>query len=46
MHYYTDYNELEALRVENIKLKQEINILTDEIIKLKHKNKKSDGGNS
>ncbi len=34
-YYWCDHEELEALRVENAQLKNEINKLTDEIINLK-----------
>lgn len=34
-YYYTDKEELDALRVENVKLKQELNKAIDEIADLK-----------
>lgn len=34
-YYYTDKEELDALRVENVKLKQELNKAIDEIVDLK-----------
>lgn len=40
-YYYTDYEELEALKVENIRLKNELNKLTDELIELKKKGAKN-----
>lgn len=36
-YYYTDKEELDALRVENVKLKQELNKAIDEIADLKAK---------
>lgn len=36
-YYYTDKEELDALRVENVKLKQELNKAIDEIVDLKAK---------
>lgn len=36
-YYFTDLEELEALRVERVQLKQEIDKLTDEIADLKSK---------
>lgn len=36
-YYYTDKEELDALRVENVKLKQELNKAIDEIAGLKAK---------
>lgn len=45
-YYYTDKEELDALRVENVKLKQELNKTIDEIADLKAKlakNQKSGG---
>lgn len=36
-YYYTDKEELDALRVENVKLKQELNKAIDEIAELKDK---------
>lgn len=36
-YYYTDKEELDALRVENVKLKQELNKAIDEIADLKDK---------
>ena len=36
-YYYTDKEELDALRVENVKLKQELNKAIDEIEDLKAK---------
>ena len=47
-YYYTDKEELDALRVENVKLKQELNKAIDEIADLKAilaKNQKR-GGNT
>lgn len=46
-YYYTDKEELDALRVENAKLKQELNKAIDEIADLKAKltkNQKRGGG--
>lgn len=34
-YYYTDKEELDALRVENVKLRQELNKAIDEIADLK-----------
>ena len=34
-YYYTDKEELDALRVENVKLRQELNKAIDEIVDLK-----------
>ena len=45
-YYYTDKEELDALRVENVKLKQELNKAIDELADLKAKlakNQKSGG---
>lgn len=36
-YYYTDKEELDALRVENVKLNQELNKAIDEIADLKAK---------
>ena len=36
-YYYTDKEELDALRVENVKLKQELNKAIDKIADLKAK---------
>lgn len=36
-YYYTDKEELDALRVENVKLRQELNKAIDEIAGLKAK---------
>lgn len=36
-YYYTDKEELDALRVENVKLRQELNKAIDEIADLKAK---------
>lgn len=36
-YYYTDKEELDALRVENVKLKQELNKAIEEIADLKAK---------
>ena len=36
-YYYTDKEELDALRVENVKLRQELNKAVDEIADLKAK---------
>lgn len=41
-YYWCDHEELEALRVENTQLKNEINKLTDEIIDLKKRRTKSE----
>lgn len=45
-YYYTDKEELDALRLENVRLKQELNKAIDEIADLKAilaKNKKRGG---
>ena len=42
-YYYTDKEELDALRVENVKLKQELNKAIDEIVDLKAKTQKRGG---
>lgn len=45
-YYYTDKEELDSLRVENVKLKQELNKAIDEIADLKAKlDKKEAKGN-
>ena len=42
-YYYTDKEELDALRVENVKLRQELNKAIDEIADLKQKLAKRGG---
>lgn len=41
-YYYTDYEELEALKKENAKLKEEVRLLTIEINKLTAKKKQKE----
>jgi len=42
-YYYTDKEELDAIRVENVKLRQELNKAIDDIADLKQKLAKRGG---